>query len=72
MQQHWSRAFAIPCADRLYCTVGVHPTRCTEFEQHPGGGAQYMAELRAVIAQGRECGKVVALGELGLDYDRHG
>lgn len=33
---------------RLFCTAGVHPTRCNEFEAHVGGGARYMEELRAV------------------------
>ncbi len=58
-------------SDRLYCTVGCHPTRCTEFDQHPEGPQGYLNALRAVAVQGIKAGKCVALGELGLDYDRY-
>lgn len=33
---------------RLFCTVGVHPTRCGEFEAFPEGPEAYMAALSAV------------------------
>ncbi|CAM9270453.1 unnamed protein product, partial [Heterosigma akashiwo] len=64
---------------RLYCTVGVHPTRCREFEAGEGGGAggappgspeEYLAALADLAAEGAAEGKVVAVGEFGLDYDR--
>lgn len=29
-----------------------------------------MAALKDVISEGKSCGKVVAIGELGLDYER--
>jgi TatD DNase family protein len=34
--------------ERLFCTVGVHPTRCGEFESFPEGPEAYMAALSAV------------------------
>lgn len=33
---------------RLFCTVGVHPTRCGEFDAHPQGPEAYLDELRQV------------------------
>jgi len=56
--------------ERLFCTVGVHPTRCSELAAAEGGEAAYLDQLRQVIAEGKAEGKVVALGECGLDYDR--
>eukprot|EP00743_Colponemidia_sp_Colp-15_P004262 GILK01004598.1.p1 GENE.GILK01004598.1~~GILK01004598.1.p1 ORF type:complete len:295 (+),score=47.75 GILK01004598.1:45-929(+) len=50
---------------RLYCTVGVHPTRCQEFESDPEG---HMSALCEVIEKGGD--RVVAVGECGLDFDR--
>lgn len=53
-------------AERLFCTVGVHPTRCGEFDSHPGGPDAYLQELSEVLQQGQAQGKVVAIGECGL------
>lgn len=50
--------------ERLYCTVGIHPTRCNEFKDSD----EYFNELNKVINEGKD--KVVAIGECGLDYDR--
>ena len=58
------------CADRLFCTVGVHPTRTGEIEGHVQGADAYMSALAAVARRGKQAGKVVAIGECGLDYDR--
>jgi len=53
--------------DRLFCTVGVHPTRASQFE---GREEKYLADLLKVAQEGMKLGKVVAIGECGLDYDR--
>nr|CAH7744086.1 unnamed protein product [Callosobruchus chinensis] len=54
--------------DRLYATVGCHPTRCTEFEGNETNPDDYLQKLKDTIAS--KPGKVVAIGEFGLDYDR--
>ncbi|KAJ0088804.1 hypothetical protein Patl1_32735 [Pistacia atlantica] len=63
-------ALAIAETDgRLFCTVGVHPTRCKEFEES-GDPEKHFQALLSLAKQGIEKGKVVAIGECGLDYDR--
>ncbi|XP_052880779.1 uncharacterized protein LOC108465621, partial [Gossypium arboreum] len=54
---------------RLFCTVGVHPTRCKEFEES-GDPKKHFQALLALAKEGIQKGKVVAIGECGLDYDR--
>ncbi|KAL4546468.1 hypothetical protein Ndes2526B_g01688 [Nannochloris sp. 'desiccata'] len=56
--------------ERLFTTLGVHPTRCSEFETYPEGPDGYLAALKEVLADGTRDGKIVAIGECGLDYDR--
>ncbi|KAJ3646436.1 hypothetical protein Zmor_024024 [Zophobas morio] len=51
--------------ERLFTTVGCHPTRCLEFEENP---TKYLSDLKETVQKG--AGKVVAIGECGLDYDR--
>ncbi|KAM6571422.1 hypothetical protein CsatA_015502 [Cannabis sativa] len=63
-------ALAIAETDgRLFCTVGVHPTRCKEFEES-GDPEKHFQALLSLAQEGIEKGKVVAIGECGLDYDR--
>ncbi|WFD43990.1 hypothetical protein MPSI1_002655 [Malassezia psittaci] len=57
----------------MYCTAGSHPTRSDELFSHPGGPSAYIQDLRNLIdshTHAREGGKIVAVGECGLDYDR--
>ncbi|XP_057438917.1 uncharacterized protein LOC130730817 [Lotus japonicus] len=63
-------ALAIAETDgRLFCTVGVHPTRCKEFEES-GDPEKHFQSLLSLAKEGIQKGKVVAVGECGLDYDR--
>lgn len=56
---------------RLFCSAGVHPTRCSqEFGETEESWAKYMDGLRNFVEEGTAEGKIVALGELGLDYAR--
>ncbi|XP_050380210.1 uncharacterized protein LOC126797598 isoform X1 [Argentina anserina] len=54
---------------RLFCTVGVHPTRCKEFDES-GDPDKHFQALLSLAKEGIQKGKVVAIGECGLDYDR--
>lgn len=51
--------------ERLFCTAGVHPTHATSLEH---GGDKYFHDLLELFSEGK--GKIVAVGECGLDYDR--
>ncbi|CAH9063537.1 unnamed protein product [Cuscuta europaea] len=63
-------ALAIAESDaRLFCTVGVHPTRCNEFDES-GDPEKHFQALLSLAKEGVHKGKVVAIGECGLDYDR--
>ena len=55
---------------RLFSTVGVHPTRCKELVEAEGGMTAYLDELLDLAKVGHKTGKIVAIGECGLDYDR--
>ncbi|KAK4336730.1 hypothetical protein RND71_043631 [Anisodus tanguticus] len=52
----------------LYTTVGCHPTRCTAFDEINDEGETYLNKLEKLYTENKK--KIVAIGELGLDYDR--
>ena len=54
--------------DKLFATVGCHPTRCNEFDEFSEGPEGYLSQLKDLIETNKE--KVVAIGECGLDNDR--
>lgn len=54
--------------EKLFTTLGVHPTRCNEFVADGRDPDDYFKEMCRSIDQHKN--QIVALGELGLDYDR--
>lgn len=60
----------------LFCTVGVHPTRCDEFGEGPSALETHAEALLAIGREGAAAASAsgsplcVAIGECGLDYDR--
>jgi TatD DNase family protein len=69
--QETKDALALARTDpRLYSTVGVHPTRCKDEFVSEEAGTTYLQELVEIAKIGKQEGKIVAVGECGLDYDR--
>ena len=54
------------------CTVGVHPTRCLQefVESNDRSDEESLQRLLEIAQDGMTDGCVVAIGEIGLDYDR--
>jgi TatD DNase family protein len=52
----------------LGITIGVHPTESNEYRDI--GEEAVNARLETLIEEGKRLGKVLAIGECGLDYDR--
>lgn len=71
-----ARRFHNPTTDMTaLCTVGCHPTRCSEFESFRAGPAAYYEGLQQLVEEHHHQrpaggGVVAAIGECGLDYDR--
>jgi len=53
---------------RLYSTIGVHPTRCSEFLSKFDTPQEYVSRLIRLYEEHRN--NIVALGEFGLDSER--
>lgn len=54
--------------DLFYTTIGVHPTRCTEFTNANDDGESHLNKLEELYMKFKD--NIIAFGELGLDYDR--
>eukprot|EP01084_Bolivina_argentea_P089063 160784_1 len=59
----------VECDPRLFSTIGVHPTRCNEFDDEKND-FDYLNQLIQVAKKGAKSGKIVAVGECGLDFER--
>lgn len=62
---------------RVFCTIGVHPTHCSEFLKDKNSeeiDEEYTEKQLESIYEMAKCGKqegiVIAIGEIGLDYAR--
>lgn len=53
--------------DMLSSTVGCHPTSCLDFERQ-NNHQNYLNQFIDLAQNNRD--KIIAIGEIGLDYDR--
>lgn len=58
-----------PSNVRCFCTVGCHPTRCSEFLSHPDSYYKKLSDLITTNSV-HAGGCVASIGEIGLDFDR--
>jgi TatD DNase family protein len=72
--REWQKQYP---AIQFSCTVGVHPTRCQQefVEKNADSDTEtddeaVLQELLDILRDGMSDGIVVAVGEMGLDYDR--
>jgi TatD DNase family protein len=65
------QALKLAREQNMFATIGCHPTRSNEFDKYRGGPEAYLKALDDLIARNlKGPGRVVAVGECGLDYDR--
>jgi TatD DNase family protein len=66
--REWRKTYP---AMHFSCTVGVHPTRCQqEFVDKDVNPDEILQELLEIAQDGMTDQTCVAIGEIGLDYDR--
>ena len=64
------RSYELSLLDpNYYCTAGIHPCRAAQHIQEHKTLEEYFASIEKII-QAATKGKLVAVGECGLDYDR--
>jgi TatD DNase family protein len=76
----WQTTYGSNIDLQFTCTVGVHPTRCKqvfvdgdssdENDNKKPDDEGLLQELLDIATDGMKDGTVVAIGEIGLDYDR--
>ncbi|KAH0563212.1 hypothetical protein GP486_002214, partial [Trichoglossum hirsutum] len=57
-------------AGTCYATIGVHPCSTALIDLHPQGPTAYLDQLESLALTGISTSRIVAFGEIGLDYDR--